>query len=94
MTRHKEELVFYCVPDDLGAQAQFWEGNSGLLCRPPKGAIQAERARCSRHQREADERAGRGKARSTPKWSDRCQVHWIFGGSETYYMAQFASAAA
>ncbi len=70
MIRDKELIVFYCVPDDIGAQAHFWNGETGFLCRPPKGAVQVDRARCSRHREEADRTAARNTWRAflqTPK---------------------------
>jgi hypothetical protein len=59
MASDKADVVFYCVPDDLGAQAHFWDGKSGLLCRPPKGTVSVERVRCARHREEADRKAAR-----------------------------------
>jgi hypothetical protein len=63
MMKHDQAEVFYCVPDKMGAQAHFWDGDSGLLCRPPKGAAPAKRARCRRHLAEAEKAVGRSKRR-------------------------------
>jgi hypothetical protein len=46
--------IFFCVPDVQGVQAHYWDGVSGLLCRPPKGEVPAERALCQRHRSEAE----------------------------------------
>jgi hypothetical protein len=59
--KHDQAPVFYCVPDELGAQAHFWDGDSGLLCRLPKGTVAVQRARCPRHLLEAQKAAGRSK---------------------------------
>jgi len=83
MVHDKEEVVFYCVPDELGAQSHFWNGESGLLCRPPKGAVAVGRARCSRHRAEAEKKVARSPAgpksvRSSPRWKSAA----IAGGAE------------
>jgi hypothetical protein len=62
MNRNKAK-VFFCVPDALGAQAHYWEGESGLLCRPPKGMVSVERARCRRHREETERATARSKRR-------------------------------
>lgn len=63
MMKHDQTMFFYCVPDELGAQAHFWNGESGLLCRPPKGTVAVERARCPRHLVEAEKAVGRARRR-------------------------------
>jgi hypothetical protein len=50
-----EPLIFYCRPDERGIGAHYWDGNTGLLVRPPKAKSPAESARCPRHVHEADE---------------------------------------
>jgi len=60
MNRNKAK-IFFCVPDALGAQAHYWDGESGLLCRPPKGMVSVERVRCRRHREENERPAARSK---------------------------------
>jgi len=57
--------IFYCVPPELGAQAHFWDSQSGFQCRPPKGTVTVERACCPHHRDEPQRgvaRAGKGMA--------------------------------
>jgi hypothetical protein len=53
MQKDKPAVIFYCVPDEMNVQAHFWDGASGLLCRPPKGSVSTERGKCPRHQAES-----------------------------------------
>jgi hypothetical protein len=59
MAGDKDRVIFYCVPDDIGAQAHFWDGETGFLCRPPKGSVQVERVCCSQHHHVADKKNAR-----------------------------------
>ena len=56
-------VVFYCAPDEQNVQAHFWDGATGLLCRPPIGSVSTERAKCPRHVAEADRVAMRARKR-------------------------------
>ena len=51
--------VAVCVPAELGAQAHFWDSVSGFGCRPPKGTVTVERARCPQHRDEPQRNVAR-----------------------------------
>jgi hypothetical protein len=78
MGADKKQVFFYCVPDIEKVQSHFWDGASGLLCRPPKGTASIERACCQRHRDEAKKNATQENLKRAARnlSRERRRVYW------------------